>query len=203
MLCSKVLFWFRLDHLLHDIGPQEEAIPLTYMPCRTINISDWNDATCDYLTSFNNSELCEIYGLFDINSRADDDGYIRISKSVWDTVPIYFPSRRIILISHDMMQKGWPIKDMCNQVFGGDYSRCSYGWKWILFYIDRRYRNVLGHQGLLRSRDRFPEFFQSIQQRVCQSKRHFDDHGNMWESSGLAFLPYRIFVFHSLDLMVI
>jgi hypothetical protein len=92
------------------------------------------------------------------------------------------------------MQKGM-VYQMCNQVFGGDYTRWSYGWRWILFYVDRRYQNILGHQGLLRSRDRFPEFFQSIQQRVCQSKRHFDENGNMWESPGLAFLPYRIFGF--------
>ena len=26
---SKSIFWFRLDHLLHDISPQEESIPLT------------------------------------------------------------------------------------------------------------------------------------------------------------------------------
>ena len=75
---SKSIFWCQLDHLLHDISPQEEAIPLTCMPRRLIQLSDWNDATCDYLTSFNNSELREIFRLFDLSSRADDDGYIRI-----------------------------------------------------------------------------------------------------------------------------
>ena len=75
---SKSIFWFWLDHLLHDISPQEEAIPLTYMPCRLIQLSDWNNATCEYLTSFNNNELREIFRLFDISSRADHDGYICI-----------------------------------------------------------------------------------------------------------------------------
>ena len=74
---AKSLLWCRLDHLLHDSSPQEKA--LTYMPRRMINVSDWNDATSDYLTGFDNSEVCEIYHLFDINSRADDDGHIRIS----------------------------------------------------------------------------------------------------------------------------
>ena len=139
----------------------------------------------------------EIFRLFDIGSQADNDGYIRISSGQTNQrgrdCQYLFHPEEIFLFLMTRCKKGWTIKDMCNQVFGGDYTRWCYGWKWILFYLDHRYRNILGHQGLMKCRERFPEFFEAIQQRVCQSKRHQDENGNWWESPGLAFLPYRIF----------
>ena len=94
-----------------------------------------------------------------------------------------------------MCKKGWTIKDMCNQEFDGDYTRWYLSRKWILFYLDRCYRNILEHQGLLKCIDGFQEFFKATKQECCQSKLHWDSDGNTWVSPGLAFLPYRIFGF--------
>jgi hypothetical protein len=33
--------------------------------------------------------------------------------------------------------------------FGGDYSQWSYGFRWLMLYLDLPYRNIVGHVGLL------------------------------------------------------
>jgi len=38
-----------------------------------------------------------------------------------------------------------------------------------LFYLDERYQNIIGHQGLFRFVDDFPRFYDAIQQKVLQS----------------------------------
>ena len=67
-----------------------------------------------------------------------------------------------------------------------------------MFYLDERYKNIIGHQGLLRFVDDvFPPFYNAIQQQVQQSYVHDEDeHNNTHEeTSGLAFLPFDIFGF--------
>ena len=93
------------------------------MPHRLIKLSDWKGATCDYLISFNNSELREIIHLFDISSRADHNGYIRMctgNKNQYGALFHYiFHPEEIFLFLITRCKKGWSIKDMCNQVFVG------------------------------------------------------------------------------------
>ncbi len=86
-------------------------------------------------------------------------------------------------------------KHMCDYIFGGYACRWSYGWPWILRYIDDRYEDIIGHQGLMRYVDKFPSFFEPIQRNVCQkSTYHFND-GTVEELIGLWFLPFDIFGF--------
>jgi hypothetical protein len=77
MLCLEVSFMVRTGPLALWYMPTRGSHPLTYMPPRIIELSYWNDSTCDY-PIFSNSQLYEMYH-FDINSRADNDGYICIS----------------------------------------------------------------------------------------------------------------------------
>ena len=91
------------------------------------------------------------------------------------------------------MKKGFTVVDMCNLIFGGAYTRWYYGWKAILEYLDRRYRNVIGHQGLLRFRDQFPAFHEAIERKACRPKWFVDARHNKWRSPGLAFLPCLLF----------
>ena len=68
------------------------------------------------------------------------------------------------------MRKGLPHTDMCTLIIGGSSKRWSPAWRWMLFYLDKRCRNIIGHQGLLRFVDDFPQFFQAIQQKVMQDE---------------------------------
>jgi hypothetical protein len=90
-------------------------------------------------------------------------------------------------------KKGFAIHDMVNDIFGGDHNRWYYAWPWMLRYLDDRYENILGHQGLLRFVDRFPEFFTAIENYVRKPKYHRFNDGTEFISPGLAFCPFRIF----------
>ena len=72
---------------------------------------------------------------------------------------------------------------------GGDYARWVYGYRWIIFYLDLRYRNIVGHVGLLRFLPQFERFRDAIQQ-YCQKDRWYHDHqGNVTWVPGLEKLP--------------
>lgn len=195
-----VLFWFRLDHLLHDISPLEESRALLFAPRRDLDLSSWDDGTSENYTSFNSSDLHLIYDLFGLEAVANaNNGYIRAYTGYNNSRGVaccyLFRPEELFLFMMTRCKKGWTIKDTCNEIFGGNYNRWSYGWRWIMFYLDARYKRTVGHQYLHRVVHRFPEFFDAIQKRVRDAKLHTDTNGNEWRSPGLAFLPYRIFGF--------
>ena len=77
--------------------------------------------------------------------------------------------------------------------FGGDYARWGYGYRWFILYLDLRYRNIVGHQGLLRFLPQFTTFRDAIE-RYCQKDRvYLDHHGNTTIVPGLDCLPFNLF----------
>ena len=62
-------------------------------------------------------------------------------------------------------------------------------------YLDHRYRNIIGHQGLIRFLDDFPRLYIAMQQKVMQDNIRHNTDGTMTEIQGLTFLPFDIFGF--------
>ena len=67
------------------------------------------------------------------------------------------------------MKTGHDYTQMCFDIFGGSPRRWSYAWMWIMHYLDDRYQDIIGHQGLTRFVDQFPHFFEAIKGKVQQS----------------------------------
>eukprot|EP00956_Cyclotella_meneghiniana_P015451 scaffold23728_cov90-Cyclotella_meneghiniana.AAC.3 len=84
-------------------------------------------------------------------------------------------------------------KEMCIDIFGGCEMRWSYGFPWMLKYLDQRYRDILGHQGLLRYLDQFPQFHRAIEREMQRPKVKYDVHGNANHYPGLAHSPFWMF----------
>ena len=57
LFVSYITFWFRFDHLLHDIPLVEESQALMFMPRRNIRLDDWDDMDSKYFTSFSARDL--------------------------------------------------------------------------------------------------------------------------------------------------
>ena len=197
LLCVEVLQ--QVDHLEHDITPFEESRTLIFSPRRNIRLDDWDDSLCLNYTSFLKHDLLRIYHCFGLEHVAGADGYIRIATGCTNSVGGYccyrIHSEELFLFFMTRCKKGSSITDLCNDVFGGHYNRWSFGFPWILRYLDRRYKNILGHQGLLRFRAQFPQFHHAIEQFMRKPKLHTDENGDTWRSPGLAECPYRIFGF--------
>lgn len=62
-----------------------------------------------------------------------------------------------------------------------------------MLYLDLRYRNIVGHAGLLRFLPQFGYIRDKIEE-FCQKDRWYQDHqGNVTWMPGLEKLPYNIF----------
>jgi hypothetical protein len=51
---------------------------------------------------------------------------------------------------------------LCKLLFGGHASRWSFGYPWILEYLDARYNRTISHEKLRDYVDQFPQFYQAI-----------------------------------------
>eukprot|EP00984_Skeletonema_dohrnii_P022510 scaffold11638_cov74-Skeletonema_dohrnii-CCMP3373.AAC.3 len=59
---------------------------------------------------------------------------------------------------------------MSDDIFGGSEERWSLAWRWILFYLDERYKNIIDWtSGTVALCGRLPQFYNAIQQKVKQS----------------------------------
>jgi hypothetical protein len=77
---------------------------------------------------------------------------------------------------------------MADKVTGGDARRWSYGYKYIVHYIDKRYEHLIGPNGMRRWITKFPEFAEKIRQAVARYRLYVDEEGNMvYEFEGCPF----------------
>jgi hypothetical protein len=73
--------------------------------------------------------------------------------------------------------------------FGGDYNRWSYGYPWMLRYLDKRYRNIIRHQGLTRFAGNFYRFHKAIEEYVQRDHPRKLVDGTMTVVPGINFMP--------------
>ena len=161
-----------LDTELHDIPlEEEENAPSVQKPRQNIRFDSWPCQQCRCSTSFRKEVLLEIYNHFNLANipaqQGYDDGFIRVSTGHRNYL---FHPEELFLFLMLKCKKGFSNKDMCDVVFGGHASRWSFGFPWILGYLDDRYTNILGHQGLERFVDQFPDFFQAVNILLCANE---------------------------------
>ena len=162
--------WFILDHQCHDISPLESyRAGLPDKIHLAIRLDSWSDAQCYLNTSFLRGQLIKIYRQFDLPRLAGKDGYLRIHNGCYDHGrPCCYRvhPEELFLFFMARCKTNKSISQMVNDLFGGWCNRWSYAWPWMLRYLDRRYRHILGHEGLIRFRDQFPKFAEAIEKHV-------------------------------------
>ena len=78
---------------------------------------------------------------------------------------------------------------------GGDSARWSYAYPWMIKYLDERYRDIIGHQGLTRVIEQFPQFAHAIERYLQRNHLHELVDGAFVVIEGLEFLPWDAFAF--------
>jgi hypothetical protein len=78
---------------------------------------------------------------------------------------------------------------------GGDKNRWTYAYPWMLKYLDKRYANIIGHQGLACFVNDFLHFRRAIEMYVQRNHRHELVDGTMRIIPGLNFMPWDVFRF--------
>lgn len=86
------------------------------------------------------------------------------------------------------MKDGLPHTAMSDKITGGDPKRWSYGNKYIVQYIDQRYHNLIGPNGLSHWILKFPKFAEVIREAVGKTRSYVDsDTGVTSEKPGVVF----------------
>lgn len=197
---SLLEIWTIMDHILHDITPEEEAQPTQYTRHKALQIDDLTDPEAHKMTHFYHGQLIRLYRSFNL------DGYL---ISIGETmVPIYTgaivdntPCRYLIdpeelfLFTLTKVATGRTNQSIIDEYFGGDYARWSHGYRWMLQYLDDRYEDVLGHQGLSRFVRDFPRFHRAIERFVEKDQTREQLDGSWIVIPGLVYLPMWLFGF--------
>ena len=185
---------FRMDYCCHDIPiDEEERCRGSRMPRQNIRIDSWTEQECYDFTSFTGDQLRRIFGLFGLAQlAAQTDGYIRVF-----TGHEYYrcDPEEIFLLMLTKCRTGKSNRELCDLVFGGNSSRWSFGYPWILVYLDTRYARTISHEKLCDFVDEFPAFYDAINRFIQKPTVHHFNDGSAEECNGLNFLPFSIFGF--------
>jgi hypothetical protein len=101
-----------------------------------------------------------------------------------------FDPEELFLFSLTKCCHGYGNKEMCINVVGGNEKRWSYGFPWMLIYVDQRCQNIIEHQCLLRYVHQFPQFHQAMEREMQLPKTHYDTNNNPIHTDGLLFIPF-------------
>ncbi len=195
---SFLAHWIEVDHDEFDMSPIEERI----LPIRLwldVRFSDWSDNRCLDCTGFRKYQLIHIYKAFGLRPlcRGHDKPHIGVctgfSNPSGSDCRYLFHPEELFLFFMTKCRTGDTNKDLVNDKFGGEVNLWSYGYPWMVFHIDERYKDVIGHQHLLKYLKDFPRFHDAIERFSSKSKVHHVHGGGGWTSPGLARLPWWLF----------
>ncbi len=190
--------FFRLDHELFDITPEELANKRTMRLARQFHrIEDWTEEDCYQFTGFQQDQLHEIYGHFGLEEVAAAEphiGYIAVDSGSQGKYHL-FPPQEIFLFFMARMRTGDTKKNLCATIFGGHASRWSPGLNWMMKYLDQRYERTISHRKLEDYVDEFPRFYDAISSFMQKDAVKFFPDGDSVNRIGLNFCPLPIFGF--------
>ena len=189
-----------MDSNLYDIAPVEEEQPRQYTAHKKLRIDDLSDPKAHKMTHFYHGQLLRLYNMFDL------EGYLRSIDE--DKIPLYTghmrnntPCRYLIdpeelfLFTLCKIATGRTNQSIVDEYFGGDYARWSFGYPWMVRYLDDRYKNIIGYQGLARYTHEFPRFNRAIEKHARKDRAIENMDGSYTIVPGLKFIPWDIFGF--------
>ena len=62
----------------------------------------------------------------------------------------------------------------------------------MVFYLNDRYKHILGHGHLLKYLKEFPRFHEAIKRFCMKRKIHHENDGTVWTSPGLSDIPWLV-----------
>mmetsp|Transcript_6875 Transcript_6875/g.14327 ORF Transcript_6875/g.14327 Transcript_6875/m.14327 type:complete len:290 (-) Transcript_6875:557-1426(-) len=177
--------WLRLDSDLYDIPLQEYLQNREFRPRQHLRIDNIeSDLHARKMTRFNLHQLRRIYDCFGLDDycRSMNTDFIRVYTGHDNQrgVPCCyrFHPEELFLYSLTKIAKGNTSDDNVDHYFGGAYSRWCLGFPWFLYYVDERYKDILGFQGLQRRVAEFPRFQAAIESYLMRDRTYVDLENN-------------------------
>ena len=201
LLTHQVNYWRRFDGELYDIPLLEYLHTREFRPRQHLRIGALrDDMTARKMTRFSVDQLYRLYDLFGLRQYCLAHGEVDIRLSTGhqrngsENCYRYDPEE-LFLFTLTKIATGQTNESIIDTWFGGDYARWGLGYRWFVFYLDNRYQNIVGHQGLSRFLPQFMDFRDAIE-RYLQEDRWYEDHlGNKTWVPGLDEMPYNVGMF--------
>lgn len=199
--CSVVHLLTDWDHLLHDIPPEHDRVPAIFKPLQHPTIDALSDPKAKAMTGFTHGQLRRLYECFDLDGYLAARGEVAIPLPTGNVNQRGVACRRLVppeegfLFLLAKVKTGRSDHSIVDEWFGGHYQKWHLVYRWMLFYLDRRYECTIGHQGLSRFVDHFPAFNEAIETHVAKdfNQQQID---SRWETfEGLRFLLLDVFGF--------
>jgi hypothetical protein len=168
---QKVMQWNLMDEYLFDIPLVEFLYRREYRPWLHLRLGDLPDnRTAIKMTGFNIDQLGRLYGHFGLQhfvlAHFKTDLLIETNNFdpvTWAKKCYRINTEELFLYSLTRLKTGMSQEMIVDHYFGGDYNRWSYGHRWMMLYLDRRYASIVGHEGILRYLPLFGEFWDAIE----------------------------------------
>lgn len=177
--------WIRLDSDLYDIPLHEYLQNREFRPRQHLRLDNIeSDLHARKMTRFNLHQLRRIYECFGLEDycHSMDSDYIRIytGHNNQRGVPCCyrFHPEELFLYCLTKIAKGNTSDENVDNYFGGAYSRWTLGFPWLLYYLDERYQDVLGFQGLQRRAGEFGRFQAATERYLKQPRTYVDNENN-------------------------
>jgi hypothetical protein len=187
------------DAILFDIPLKQEEAPPQFTRRKGLRIDDLSDTAALKMTRFNWGQLRRLYVAFNLGGQLEpmQDKLFYPTGHVYNGTPCYYRihPEEVFLNTLYRLATGLAQVQIMDMYIGGNTNRWTYAYSWMLNYLDQRYINIVGHQGLTYFIDDFPSFRCVIQQYVqCNHRRKLID-GTMTIVPGNNFMPWDVFGF--------
>jgi DDE superfamily endonuclease len=185
-----------LDSELMDVPIDEEVEEVTRAPEKWRRIDEFRtDDQARAFTNFTRGELRRLNNLIGLTER------VRVKIGRTGSNYCVFHREQLLLYVLIRMKGGHPKTVMAETITGGDARKWSYGYRFMVRFIDAKYRNLIGPYGLRRCVPQFGDFAEAIRRYVIQERCYIDpeDGGVHHVEEGVWFDPHTLGIAGCLD----
>jgi hypothetical protein len=188
---------FRLDAEWFDIPLEEEQSHLSHRLARQyIGIDAWPAQETYDNTGFRPDQLRKVYGLFGLEDMANQEPHVgSILVPTGHGRHYHFYPEELFMFLFVKCRTGHNNKHLCAYYFGGHAARWTFGFRWIVRYLDQRYQRTLSHEKLACFLPQFGQFYEAISAYMQQSFDRQNHDGSTNDHDGLNHCPLPIFGF--------
>lgn len=198
---NHVNYWRSLDGHLYDIPLIEYLYAREFRPRMHLRIGALrDDMTARKMTRFNIAQLWRLYDSFGLRQYCALYGETNVrigtghQRHGSDCCYLYDPEE-LFLFALTKIATGLTDESIIDNWFGGDYARWGLGYRWFIFYLDERYKDIVGHQGLQRYVSEFWDYRQAINEYLKKDRWYEDHAGNRIWVPGLHETPFNVGMF--------
>jgi hypothetical protein len=188
-------FWLVVDSAVGDIPDEEESEEICYNEPKFRRVDDFMSQDHARIeTNFTKDEIRLLMDLFELDP-------VRILVPRPDGFFHHFHREELFIYTLCHLKAGDSIVSTVGRTVGGrSEARWGCGYKWMIHYLDERYKAIMSHEGLQTWVPQFPIFAEKIRLMLEKPKRHIDpDTYEVHVEPGVYFAPGTFSVVGTVD----